>query len=193
MEKSSYFKKELGYIKNSKIRKSCDTMINLLPDYFFVIPASSTGKYHPEFTLGDGGLVRHVKVATRIAYDLLNNPSLGAKFTDTEKDIMLMAIILHDGLKSGLTHNRYTQFDHPLLIKNYIIDNQDKLDLTKEEKDLLCSVIETHMGPWTTDYFGNEVLRKPQTETELFVHMCDYLASRKYLNVNFDFKGDILE
>ena len=104
-----------------------------------------------------------------------------------------MAIILHDGLKSGLTHNRYTQFDHPILIKNYIIDNQDKLELKKEEIDLLGSVIETHMGPWTKDHYGNEVLRSPKTKEELFVHMCDYLASRKYLNVNFDFKGDILE
>ena len=73
MEKKDYFKKELSYIKNKNIKDSCETMIGLPPDYFFQIPASSTGKYHPKFTLGDGGLVRHVKVAVLIAKDLLTN------------------------------------------------------------------------------------------------------------------------
>ena len=44
------FNKELGYIKDERIRNSLKTMLNLLPEYFYQIPASSTGKYHPEFT-----------------------------------------------------------------------------------------------------------------------------------------------
>ena len=193
MEKKDYFKKELSYIKNKNIKDSCETMIGLLPDYFFQIPASSTGKYHPKFTLGDGGLVRHVKVAVLIAKDLLSDPSIGDKYSDDEKDLMLMALILHDGLKSGLTHNRYTQVDHPTLIKNYIIDNKDKLKLSADELKFAGKVIESHMGPWNTDYNGNEVLPKPKTKYENFVHMCDYLASRKYLNVEFDNNNDIVE
>ena len=193
MEKKDYFKKELSYIKNKNIKDSCETMIGLLPDYFFQIPASSTGKYHPKFTLGDGGLVRHVKVAVLIAKDLLSDPSIGDKYSDDEKDLMLMALILHDGLKSGLTHNRYTQVDHPTLIKNYIIDNKDKLKLSADELKFVGKVIESHMGPWNTDYNGNEVLHKPKTKYENFVHMCDYLASRKYLNVEFDNNNDIVE
>ncbi len=192
MEKKDYFKKELLYIKNERIRRSSEVMIGLLPDYFFQIPASSTGKYHPEFTLGEGGLVRHVKVALLIAKDLLDNPIIGNKYTSDEKDLMLMTLMLHDGLKSGLTHNRYTQFDHPTLIKNYIIDNQDKLELNKEEIKFVCKAIESHMGPWNTDYNGNEVLPVPKTKYENFVHMCDYLASRKYLNVKFDTNNDII-
>ena len=47
MSKSEHFKKELEYIKSDKIRNACKEMIELLPDYFFEIPASSTGKYHP--------------------------------------------------------------------------------------------------------------------------------------------------
>ena len=193
MEKKDYFKKELSYIKNKNIKDSCETMIALLPDYFFQIPASSTGKYHPKFTLGDGGLVWHVKVAVLIAKDLLSDPSIGDKYSDDEKYFMLMALILHDGLKSGLTHNRYTQVDHPTLIKNYIIDNKDKLKLSADELKFVGKVIESHMGPWNTDYNGNEVLPKPKTKYENFVHMCDYLASRKYLNVEFDNNNDIVE
>ncbi len=192
MEKYEYFKKEINYIKNSRIKNSCKTMLNLLPDYFFQIPASSTGKYHPEFTLGDGGLVRHVKAAVRIAKDLLDNPSIGGKYTSDEKDLMIMTLILHDGLKSGLVHNRYTQFDHPTLIKNYIIENKDKLELTNDEVVFVGKAIESHMGPWNKDYNGNEVLPVPKTKYENFVHICDYLASRKYLNIKFQ-DNEIIE
>ena len=192
MEKRDYFKKELEFIKDNKIKNSCLTMIELLPDYFFEIPASSTGKYHPEFTLGKAGLVRHVKAAVRIGYELLMDPVIGDKYTSHEKDLMLMSLILHDGLKSGLEHNRYTQVDHPTLIKNYIVANKDKLELTDEDITFIGKVIESHMGPWNKDYDGNPILPVPKTKYESFVHMCDYLASRKFLNVKFDNNNDII-
>ena len=59
----NYFEKELNYIKNDRIKRSLITMINILPDYFYEVPASSTGKYHPSFALNKGGLLRHTKVA----------------------------------------------------------------------------------------------------------------------------------
>ena len=42
------------------------------------------------------------------------------------------------------------------------------------------------MGPWTTDFNGNEILETPKDKYQRFVHMCDYLASRKFLNVKFE-------
>ena len=56
MDKISVFENEYAYIKNEKYRENLKIMVNLLPDYFFTVPASSTGKYHPSFSLGDGGL-----------------------------------------------------------------------------------------------------------------------------------------
>ena len=193
MEKIDYFKKELEFIESDRIRRSCETMISLLPDYFFSIPASSTGKYHPEFSLGDRGLVRHVKAAVKIAKDLLDNPCIGGKYTSDEKDLMIMTLILHDGLKSGRTHNKYTQVDHPTLIKNYIIENKDKLELSETEVTFVGRAIESHMGPWNKDFNGNVVLPVPKTKYENFVHMCDYLASRKYLNIKFNESNNIIE
>ena len=193
MKKEEYFKRELNYIKNLRIKKSCEVMISLLPDYFFEIPASSTGKYHPAFSLNERGLVRHVKAAVKIAKDLLDNPCIGGKYTDDEKDLLIMTLILHDGLKSGLVKGRYTEFNHPTLIKNYIIDNKDKLELNDKELNLVSHAIEAHMGPWNKDYNGNEVLPVPKTKYENFVHMCDYLASRKYLDIKFDEFDNIIE
>lgn len=192
MNREDVYKKELEYIKSEKIRNSALVMIKLLPEYIFHEAAASTGKYHPKYALGEGGLVRHVKAAVRIGYELLADPCIGDKYTNTEKDLMIMGLILHDGLKRGLTEERYTRFDHPLLMSNYLKENKDKLELSDEELDLVCSVIETHMGPWTTDYQGNEVLQRPKTKYQNFVHMCDYLASRKALLFEFDSNNNII-
>ena len=58
--------------------------------------------------------------------------------------------------------------------------------LSKEDIELLTRMISSHMGIWNTDFDGNEVLPKPKDKYQRFVHMCDYIASRKFLNVNFN-------
>ncbi len=186
MDKSRQFEIELGYIKDEMIRDDCRMLIEELPDYFFLVPASSTGKYHPSYSLGEGGLLRHTKAAVRIGYELLCDPVIGDKYTQTEKDIMLMGLLLHDGVKHGIPKEKYVRFDHPILMANFVLDHKAELLMSDSEIELLCSVIRTHMGPWTTDYNGEEVLEAPKTKYQNFVHMCDYLASRKYLLVPFD-------
>lgn len=186
MQNEEYFLKEISYIKDERIKKSAIYMINKLPDYFFMVAAASTGKYHPEYAQGEGGLLRHTKAAVRIGYELLSNPSIGDKYKDIEKDLMLTALILHDGLKLGKEESKYTKFDHPILMANYIEEEKENLELSDIERQLVMDCIKTHMGPWTTDYDGNEVLEKPKTKCQNFVHMCDYLASRKCILVPFD-------
>ena len=186
MNKYEYFCEEINYIKNTKYKESLKRLIELLPDYFFLVPASSTGKYHPNFALGDGGLVRHTKVAVRIGYELLNNDSIGNIFTADEKDLIIISLLVHDGLKSGLEKEKYTKIDHPLLVSKYIRDNKEKLEFSDSEIDFICSNIESHMGQWNTDFKGNEVLPLPKNRYQKFVHMCDFLASRKFLDVCFE-------
>ena len=100
MNKIKYFEQEIEYIKDESNKEDIKYLINLLPDYFFTIPASSTGKYHPKFASTNHGLVKHTKVAVRIAYDLFETVN---NFTDNDKDLIIMALIMHDGLKKGNT------------------------------------------------------------------------------------------
>jgi len=186
MNKIDKFSKEISFIKNEKYKKNASIVIDMLPDYFFVVPASSTGKYHPSFSLGDGGLLRHTKVAVRIALELLNNNSIGYNFNQDEKDLIIFGLLIHDGLKSGLEKSKYTLADHPKLICNYLKDNKDKLTLTDNEINFLCNIVESHMGEWNTDYNNNEILPKPTNKYQRFVHMCDFLSSRKFLSVLFE-------
>lgn len=191
MDKVKLCEKELELLKIERIKKACSKVIELLPDYFFVVAASSTGKYHPEYALGDGGLLRHSKAAMRIGYELLSNPAIGDKYTEKEKDLMLMALLIHDGLKLGVPKETYTRFDHPLLMADFLMDNEEVLGLEVSEIEFLGDVIKTHMGVWTKDYNGVEVLERPVTKYQNFVHMCDYLASRKCLLVPFDNNNNI--
>ena len=55
---------------------------------------SALNKYHPEYALGNGGLLRHTKAAVRIGYELLSNPAIGDKYTSDERDLMLMGLLL---------------------------------------------------------------------------------------------------
>ena len=49
------------------------------------------------------------------------------------------------------------------------------------------------MGPWNTDYLTKEeILPKPKNKYQNFVHMCDYLASRKFLDIKFE-NDEIIE
>lgn len=89
--KHKAFLKEIDYIKNEDYKRGVKILLDLLPDYFYEIAASSSGKYHPSYTLGSGGLVRHTKTAVRIAYELLNNKTTGFKFTEREKDLILIS------------------------------------------------------------------------------------------------------
>lgn len=181
-EKVLTFEKELKWIQNKDIRKFAIMMLSELPDYFFSVPASSTGKYHPSYSLGEGGLVRHTKSAMLIAKSLLDLEQYKAEYDEEARDIILTALLLHDGLKHGTNGSKYTVATHP-------IEMADRICMKYNEPywvAVIASCIATHMGEFTKDRYGNEILEKPKSDMQQFVHMCDYLASRKFLEVNFD-------
>ena len=105
---------------------------------------------------------------------------------------MLCGILVHDGLKHGLVESKYTVFEHPILMADFIRENKDKLTWNDNQINFIASIIETHMGEWTVDYKGNEVLKKPSNKYQKFVHMCDFLASRKFLDIKFE-NNDIVD
>lgn len=186
MIKNEQFKDELGYIKDWNIQLAGGHLIDQLPDYFFTVAASSTGKYHPKYALGEGGLVRHTKAAVRFAHELLENPIYDDKYTSEQKDMMILALLLHDGIKHGYDGSSYTVFEHPLLAAAFVREKGEDAGLEKYQAEFIAHCIESHMGPWTKDKSGEEVLPRPTDKFQNFVHMCDYLASRKCFNLEFD-------
>jgi len=185
--KTEYFKEQINYIKDKKIKEDVSFLINKLPEYFFEIQASTTGKYHPKYAVSKHGLVKHTKVAVEIAKVLIDNETTGGSFSEKEKDLIIMALLLHDGLKCGENNSKHTLFVHPLLMSEFIMKNKESLKMDIDDIRVVCMMIESHMGQWNINpYNKNEKLPKPSNKLTRFVHMCDYLASRKFLNVDFD-------
>ena len=189
MNKQEIFENEIVLIKNEDIRDSLRTLIDKVPDYFFTIPASSTGKYHPEYATGDGGLVRHTKAAVRMANELFGI----YKFPERTKDLIIFSLLLHDSVKKGEEESKYTLFDHPIVAGDFIKKYKDELKLTKEDLEFVCNAIASHMGRFNTSEYSDVILPLPKTPEEKFVHMCDYLASRKVINIKFDKDNNIVD
>ena len=183
--RENVFNVELNRIQDQNVRASTELLLNMLPDYFFEIPASSSGKYHPIFSLGEGGLVRHVKVAMRILEEMFKDTAFGT-YEDYTKDLLRMALLLHDGFKSGIENCGHTCNEHPVIMSNFILENKDKLFISEEDAKFVSSLILTHMGPWNKDRADNVIMPVPQTREELLIHLCDYIASRNFLNVAFE-------
>lgn len=186
------FKNELDLIENEIIKEFTLETLCKLPNYFFEIGASTSGKYHPSYALGYGGLVRHTKAAVKIADDLLGLEQ--NEHLSKYKDVIISALILHDGMKCGeydkvSVQDARTDPDHPAICANFVeqwwTDTIDayitQVPFAGVDWDsyqcIIADLIRSHMGQWDND--GS--LPKPKTDAQKFVHLCDYLASRKYL------------
>lgn len=202
MDAVEQFKNEIDLIENDLVKQVLIEAVKKIPEYFFFVPASSSGKYHPKSSLGVGGLIRHVKSVFYVSEELLSHPMFGEEFTSEQKDMIRAAIILHDSCKQG-THGHaegHTRTDHPLLVRKALMPygfTEDEELIFKDTIyssmkrqavlniwDTICETIETHMGPWTKDREGKEVLYPPENPMQKHVHLCDYLASRKNIEID---------
>ncbi len=174
VERIELFQRELSYISDNKLKEFVKILLTHADDYFFEVPASSSGKYHPKFALGNGGLVRHTKAVAYFTNELIRPSIEFDKITRYEGDCLLVAAIVHDIKKQGDGLEGHTVKEHPKLASDYIWKMWEKYgkDLLEEEAvGYITEVVESHMGPWQKPY--------PETRPELIVFYADYIASRK--------------
>ena len=179
----------LNTIVNDEIREFAKVLAEGLPSYIWEVGASSTGKYHPAYSLGILGLMRHQIAVVRFLNYFFELEQYNTKFTSREMDLMRVAGFVHDGRKSGeqsdYDRSKFTKFDHPIQMAN-VIRSFDGQYLNHEELEFIAHCIESHMGQWNTDRKSSTVLPKPIDEYQCLVHLADYLASRKDLTMAFD-------
>lgn len=178
----------LDTFENEDIKEFADKCLDTVPTYFYEVGASSTGKYHPTYALGELGLARHTLALCRIMNHLFSIESVNSLFTSRERDLMRIAGMMHDSRKSGsqedYEYSKWTRFDHPLLAAKVVREVEG---LSEAEKELIATAIESHMGQWNTDKRSPGIeLPKPGNKYQIFVHACDYLASRKDIEILFD-------
>lgn len=186
-EKSKIFDSLLDTFENEDIKNFANECIETIPNYFWDVGASSTGKYHPQYALGDLGLARHTCALVRFLNHILSIDCYKNEFTSRERDLLRVAGIMHDSRKSGddedYTRNKFTKFDHPILAANEIRTIIGFIP--EDEVEFVASTIESHMGQWNTDKKSKTVLPLPENKYQKILHLADYLASRKDIEVLF--------
>lgn len=179
----------LNTIVNDDIREFAKVLVEGLPSYIWEVGASSTGKYHPEYSLGLGGLMRHQIAVVRFLNFFFELEQYSVPFGSRTMDLMRVAGLIHDGRKSGeqvdYKRSKYTKFDHPLQMAN-VVRSYDGQYLNHDEIEFIAHCIASHMGQWHTDKKSSTVLPKPLDVYQHFVHLADYLASRKDLTMSFE-------
>ena len=95
-ERISLFERELSYIADDGLKTFCKQLLIEADDYFYTVPASSSGRYHPKFALGDGGLVRHTQAVAYFANEFIR-PELEFGTIDRRQgDLLVISAIAHD-------------------------------------------------------------------------------------------------
>lgn len=188
-DKIKMFANEIGDIKNEGLRKVATELIANADDYFFVVPASSSGKYHPQFDLGDGGLVRHTRCVAYFAKAMAES----FNFNDEDTDLLIIAALAHDIKKQG-NNTGHTVREHPLLASDYLTTIAQTFSeevITNEQLHKICGAVVSHMGKWegTREWVKEpkELYPMPETEFEKALQAADYVASRKEI-LGFNFR-----
>lgn len=163
-------------IKNKEVRDFVlDFLDKKVPDYFARVAASATGKYHPDYALGYGGLIRHSLAVTAVAASIVNLEYL--QFNRMDKDLIIAACILHDSFKQGLTESGNTIRTHPNVAAREIAKHGKETG-HEHIANIIAALVLAHMGEW-----GNQ---KPGNKGQFIVHLADFIASRKFINIDWN-------
>ena len=178
MRNIDFFKKELSLIKDEELREVVRCyMADKTPDYFWTDGASASGKYHPQFSQGEGGLVRHTKAVVMFAEELLRMNTY-AYMREEYKDYVIAACIVHDTIKYGLGAeiDKDEYRNHARNAATAFKMHCRECDYAPSE--ILLNAIISHMGQWSTD--KND---RPFYPVDRCVHMADYMASRSFIDI----------
>ena len=202
MKLEEVFKDEMRSIVSDKVREFVANCNSLVPEYFWEHPASTTGKYHPEISLGKCGLIRHVKLAVWWGVEIYR---CWPNTYDGMLDEIVCSLILHDIQKNGKTIDSrgYPTLDNATKVHGVLLARQlgEIIQPDGSNPEIFSRIIDavaSHMGIWTADEFEDdrpENRKEPKTRMLCYiVHLADYCASRKCDNkakqlVNFDLKG----
>lgn len=187
-EKIALFEKEIAYMEIENIKDFFKKAITIVPDYFFEVPAASSGKFHSVLECGFGGLVYHTRSVAKVANYLVNLQQYKSKLNEIEKDCVICAALLHDCLKHDWENKTgFSVHQHPVLAAEFV-KTDGRLDeiVNDEIRAIIGDAVASHSGEWTTSKRSKIVLPSPQTLVQELVHLSDYIASRSDIHILFE-------
>lgn len=159
---------EVELIEDDELRRETKSALARgVPDYFWKVPATSSGHYHNPFTRQRYGLWIHTKMVFTAYERMVRSYVEQGLVTEYEADCGRAAVLLHDVLKYGHGYEEGdgTKNNHDKMAGHWLRQNSDL------PSDVIHAV-EAHNGPY---YDGPE----PRTDLAQLVHQADMMASTK--------------
>lgn len=176
-----FFKAELSWIKDPALRSITKKALEAVPSWFWTAPASSTGKWHPPDSNGEGGCARHTAKVAWLAYKY-------AECFGLDSDVMVVAALLHDFDKFGPEdamelgkdrphYKRHAEIGADMLLERFEefckAAGQEPVSQLRNKWEAACSLIRSHMGKWG--------VCQPYTLEQQLLHIADVTAAHKEL------------
>ena len=171
----SFFHDELFKIRNRALRDAVREELSHAPAWFWDAPSSSTGKYHPDYANGPGGLCRHIKFVCYLVAEFARC------LEQLNVDILIAAALLHDLYKFGggseienTDCSRKQYRAHGAIAADVLMGRLvKKYDKSyASEWKVMCEAIRMHMGRFE----GHDVTSDPYA---MALSIADITASRK--------------
>lgn len=158
-------------------------MSELIPDYFFYMPASTSKRFHSLQQVDLYGQLNHVFMQFQIAeylLDLKYNHEIRFK-SNIQRDLIRCVPGLHDAFKCGEADSKFTVHEHPQIAADWVLNTSVEHDIDMKYKRVLAAMIASHSGQWSTSNRSTVVLPEPKNDMQIFAHEIDILSSRSDL------------
>lgn len=174
---------EINLIEDQGIHSFIRSALYRAPDYFWIIPSSFSGKYHPPDERSTAGNVLHTKRVVR----LVKYIAVSQDRSEWESDVLVAAALLHDVLKGARLKDGTVNYDpmHAYTVDRFIdwVRKSDETSTTEvnssslwiedETVATILRLVRCHMGRWSPI---PETI--PATDMDWTLHLADMIASK---------------
>jgi len=183
-DKRKIFEIAANNFETDNIKNYFLDMCEEIPDYIFLIPASTSMKYHNATQCQKFGQLYHEYMFASIMEHRLRLKSNREKYPTPEiRDCMRCVPFFHDAIKCGLNGSKYTVQDHPMLAAEWVRTTKVNHNISDEHKEMIACMCESHSGEWNKSRAGKEIMPEPRNDMEFFIHECDILSSRNDIDM----------
>lgn len=162
---------EVELIDDADIREqTIDAIARGVPEYFWHVPATGSGRYHNPFARRKHGLWIHVKMVFAAYERFVRSFIEMGLLAEEEADMGRAAVLLHDMLKYGQDYEDGSSSisNHDKLAGHWLEHNTD---LPSE----IVRAVKCHNGPW----YDGPMPDYERDPVSTLVHIADMAASTK--------------
>lgn len=174
----------IAEIEDQRLREYTEAAVSRLDPAFWHAAASATGKYHPAYDQGSGGLVCHTVMCA--IYALSGIRRYGVPHLC---DVLLCSALLHDAWKNGEPWGRYTTKDHGAtaarhMVEDWLVGFED----VESQIAIAAYAVYHHMGVWSEPQGLDPFEFRPENDAQrdyaaaaLILQEADYYSTRRFL------------